>query len=63
MSRRLDTAPVLAVACPYCEAQPGQRCCTPTGTPTGDFHYQRKGKIYPGFLKDSLGRPKTRGTR
>jgi hypothetical protein len=61
--RGIDVNKVLAIACPHCGAQPGERCRTKNGGRfTGDFHTNRKGIVYPRFLLDDQGRPK-RGVR
>lgn len=51
---------VLAVPCGQCGALAGEGCRTKTGNryTGGDFHVQRKGAVYPRFLRDSRGRPK-----
>jgi hypothetical protein len=51
---------VLAAPCRQCGAAEGERCRTKTGKRyTGsDFHVQRKGDVYPRFMRDSAGRPK-----
>ena len=53
-----NEAKVLAVSCPYCDAKPGDICRSRTGRKQPNLHTQRKGKVYPKFLKSASGGPK-----
>lgn len=49
-----DKAAVLAVRCPHCGAQAGERCRTPRGVTT-ELHNERKVLVYPRFGRGESG--------
>lgn len=57
MNSNYDPERVLQVACPECEAQPGERCKSKKGTTRNkrDYHMRRKGAVYPEFVRSRQG--------
>ena len=57
MSSNYDPSRVFQVACPTCDAQPGEQCKTRNGLrrKKDDFHAKRKGVIYPEFATPRHG--------
>lgn len=57
-----DERKVLAVDCPKCGAEAGERCRTSRGKRIHDQHTLRKAVVYPSYLKnvrgDTRGKPK-----